>query len=79
MNVEIRTEAAQFPEKECINRIFVAVHFIFFFWGGGLDLHKCMISFVYNQEKYTMLLVVSREPYYPFFVKNVIGFAKMCT
>ncbi len=26
MNVEIRTEAAQFPEKECMNRIFVAVY-----------------------------------------------------
>ncbi len=25
MNVEIRTEAAQFPEKEYINEIFVAV------------------------------------------------------
>jgi hypothetical protein len=26
MNVEIRTEAAQFPEKEYINVIFVAVY-----------------------------------------------------
>ena len=26
MNVEIGTEAAQFPEKECINGIFLAVH-----------------------------------------------------
>ncbi len=26
MNVEIRTEAAQFPEKEYVNWIFVAVH-----------------------------------------------------
>ncbi len=26
MNVEIRTEDAQFPEKEYINVIFVAVH-----------------------------------------------------
>jgi hypothetical protein len=26
MNVEIRTEAAQFPEKEYINGIFVAVY-----------------------------------------------------
>ena len=26
MNVEIGTEAAQFPEKENINEIFVAVH-----------------------------------------------------
>jgi hypothetical protein len=26
MNVEIGTEAAQFPEKEYINGIFVAVH-----------------------------------------------------
>ncbi len=25
MNVEIRTDTAQFPEKEYINRIFVAV------------------------------------------------------
>ncbi len=25
MNVEIGSEAAQFPEKECINGIFVAV------------------------------------------------------
>jgi hypothetical protein len=27
VNVEIRTEAAQFPEKEYINGIFVAVYF----------------------------------------------------
>jgi hypothetical protein len=26
MNVEIRTEAAQFPEKEYINGIYIAVH-----------------------------------------------------
>ncbi len=26
MNVEIRSEAAQFPEKEYTNEIFVAVH-----------------------------------------------------
>ncbi len=26
MNVEIRTEAAQFPEKEYMNGIFLAVH-----------------------------------------------------
>jgi hypothetical protein len=25
MNVEIGTEATQFPEKECLNKIFVAV------------------------------------------------------
>ncbi len=25
MNVEIGNEASQFPEKECINRIFVSV------------------------------------------------------
>ncbi len=30
MNVEIGTEAAQFPEKEFINGIFLAV------WGGGV-------------------------------------------
>ncbi len=28
MNVEIGTEAAQFPEMEYINGIFVAVHFL---------------------------------------------------
>jgi hypothetical protein len=28
MNVEIGTEAALFPEKECISGIFVAVHII---------------------------------------------------
>jgi hypothetical protein len=28
MNVEIGTEAAQFPEKEYINLIFLAVHII---------------------------------------------------
>ncbi len=28
MNVEIGTEAAQFPEKEYINGIFVAVHLL---------------------------------------------------
>jgi hypothetical protein len=28
MNVEIGTEAAQFPEKEYINGIFIAVHML---------------------------------------------------
>jgi hypothetical protein len=28
MNVEIGTKAAQFPEKEYINGIFLAVHFL---------------------------------------------------
>jgi hypothetical protein len=31
MNVEIGTEAAQFPEKEYINGIFIAVKVILFF------------------------------------------------
>ncbi len=39
MNVEIRTKAAQFPEKEYINGIFVKVHVIvhivlFSVWAG---------------------------------------------
>ncbi len=33
MNVEIGTEAAQFPEKEYINGIFVAVYSQ---WGGSM-------------------------------------------
>jgi hypothetical protein len=31
MNVEFATEAAQFPEKEHINGIFVAVKWVLFF------------------------------------------------
>ncbi len=31
MNVEIGTEAAQFPEKECISGIFLAVHILYKF------------------------------------------------
>ncbi len=30
MNVEVGTEAAQFPEKEYINGILVTVYFLFF-------------------------------------------------
>jgi hypothetical protein len=37
MNVEIGTEAAQFPEKECINGIFLAVHVAFFPFPLGRD------------------------------------------
>jgi hypothetical protein len=33
MNVEIGTEAAQFPEKEYINEIFVAVHTLLAYFG----------------------------------------------
>ncbi len=29
MNVEIGTEATQFPEKEYINRIFLAVYYVY--------------------------------------------------
>jgi hypothetical protein len=42
MNVEIGTEAAQFPEKEYINGIFVAVYheklyfFYYFAWNGEM-------------------------------------------
>jgi hypothetical protein len=32
MNVEIRTEAAQFPEKEYINGFFLGVHIIVQTW-----------------------------------------------
>jgi hypothetical protein len=43
MNVEIGAEAAQFPEKEYINGITVAVHFtqgipVCFIWYSCLDL-----------------------------------------
>jgi hypothetical protein len=37
MNVEIWTEGAQFPEKEYINGIFVAVYICH---SNGLKLHK---------------------------------------
>jgi hypothetical protein len=39
MNVEIGTEAAQFPEKECISGIFLAVHILY------------MFSFIFKNEK----------------------------
>jgi hypothetical protein len=42
MNVEIGTEAAQFPEKEYINGIFVAVHHklgLSMAWVGDLAYH----------------------------------------
>jgi hypothetical protein len=37
MNVEIGTEAAQFPEKEYINGIFLAVHVVLFFLYASQD------------------------------------------
>jgi hypothetical protein len=43
MNVEIGTEAAQFPEKEYINGIFVAVYQTNSVWGLRIhaDVYKC--------------------------------------
>jgi hypothetical protein len=41
MNVEIRTEAAQFPEKEYINGIFLAVYICLF---SGAFMAKCMMD-----------------------------------
>jgi hypothetical protein len=38
MNVEIGTQAAQFPEKEYINGIFVAVRYSAYFFYFSLDL-----------------------------------------
>jgi hypothetical protein len=50
MNVEIGTEAAQFPEKEYINGIFVAVQ------GGMLGQITFMyIVFNYNSADFTDL------------------------
>jgi hypothetical protein len=44
MNVEIGTEAAQFPEKEYINRIFFAVWTIIELSVSGLHGVKCVWS-----------------------------------
>jgi hypothetical protein len=50
MNVEIGTEAAQFPEKEYINGIFLAVY----------EKHKVfnVVMFKYSEGKYLNLLYV---------------------
>ncbi len=43
MNVEIGTEVAQFPEKEYINGIFLAVYYeveTFFRWIGRMEYQK---------------------------------------
>jgi hypothetical protein len=53
MNVEIGTETAQFPEKEYINRIFVAVQDILMshqFWGTGN-------FFLLNSSKITRMVL----------------------
>jgi hypothetical protein len=45
MNVEIRTEAAQFPEKEYINGIFLAVYSrnVFSHYSKCMNLTKSLI------------------------------------
>jgi hypothetical protein len=49
MNVEIRTEAAQFPEKEYINGIFLAV------W--SLDLNRITLGLpIYSSSVYRNLM-----------------------
>ncbi len=58
MNVEIRTEAAQFPEKEYINGIFVAVHAasltlpailtLFYTRGLGIVVSHVMVALPYR-------------------------------
>jgi glucose/arabinose dehydrogenase len=69
MNVEIGTEAAQFPEKEYINGIFVAVHGVG--WGnvvrvqvfefGQCTLHTNFLS-TYNVGRKQPPLEVATTP-----------------
>ncbi len=52
MNVQIGTEAAQFPEKEYINGIFLAVHFL----PGGKSQRPLLADNAYkrqNHQKHT--------------------------
>jgi hypothetical protein len=46
MNVDIGTEAAQFPQKEYINGIFVAVYIIFLFLliGNALEYEAYLLK-----------------------------------
>jgi hypothetical protein len=54
MNVEIGTEATEFPEKEYINGIFAAVHFILVSQRGVYGPEKCVIVFSFKGDGWFM-------------------------